>query len=214
MQWFMLLVALLSLSHPVWARSRVDIGLFSQADTAGWSIKSFDGNTDYRIQQQSGQTFLVAQSEQSASAFYRSIKVDLTETPVLNWSWQKLSTLNPGDESVKQGDDFVARIYVIKKAGLLFWKTRAINYVWSYQHPRGAQWENPFAGTNAKMLSQRDATDAADQWFHEKRNIVDDFKRLHGIDIDEIDGVAIMTDSDNSGLGARAAYGDIYFSAE
>lgn len=214
MHWSFLLVVLLCIQQSSWAQSRVDVGLFSVGETTGWSVKSFEGDTAYAIQQQDEQMFLAAESEQSASAFYREIQVDLSQTPVLNWSWRKLGTLNPGDESLKQGDDFVARIYVIRKGGLLFWKTRAINYVWSYQHQRGEEWDNPFAGAHAKMVSQRDSSDPADEWLDEKRNIVDDFKRLHGIEIDQIDGVAIMTDSDNSKLSARAGYGDIYFTAE
>ncbi|MCZ6667987.1 MAG: DUF3047 domain-containing protein, partial [Gammaproteobacteria bacterium] len=58
----------------------------------------------------------------------------------------------------------------------------------------------------------RDASDPEATWFFEQRNVLLDFKRLHGQDIRQIDGVAIMTDSDNSGLDARALYGDIYFS--
>jgi len=73
-------------------------------------------------------------------------------------------------------------------------------------------WGNPFAQENSKMLSQRDASDPEATWFSERRNLVLDFKRLHGKDIRRIDGVAIMTDSDNSGLSATALYGDIYFS--
>ena len=97
---------------------------------------------------------------------------------------------------------------------MFFWNTRAINYVWSHQHAKNEVWDNPFAGENARMLAQRDAADAEQVWFEERRNIAEDFKRLHGIDIDHIDGVAIMTDSDNSGKRARALYGDIYFTAE
>jgi len=64
------------------------------------------------------------------------------------------------------------------------------------------------------MLAQRDASDPQGTWFNERRNVVRDFKRLHGKDIRRIDGVAIMTDSDNSGLSARALYGDIFFSKD
>jgi hypothetical protein len=64
------------------------------------------------------------------------------------------------------------------------------------------------------MLAQRDASDPQGTWFHERRNVVLDFKRLHGKDIRRIDGVAIMTDSDNSGLNATALYGDIFFSKD
>lgn len=192
---------------------RVDVGLFSQGQITGWQHKEFKGKTDYRLVELDQATVLKATSDESASAFYLPVRVDLHKTPLLNWSWRKVKSLNPGNENEKSGDDYVARLYVIKDGGVLFWKTRAINYVWSYQHTKQQVWDNPFAGSSAKMLAQRDASDAEDLWFFESRNIAEDFRELHGLDLDYIDGVALMTDSDNSGLSATAVYGDIYFTA-
>ena len=42
----------------------------------------------------------------------------------------------------------------------------------------------------------------------------EDFKRLHDLDISELNGVAIMTDTDNSKLKAVAYYQNIFFSSE
>ena len=214
MAYLLPVLTLLLLLNPVAAEQRNDVGQFSKSDISGWKQKSFVGETRYELVEQNSPSALQATSDGSASAFYFPIKVDLTKTPVLNWSWQKLQNLDPGDEKAKSGDDFVARVYVIKKGGVFFWNTRAINYVWNYQHRKNEVWDNPFAGKNAMMLAQRDATDAEQVWFEERRNIAEDFKRLHGIDIDHIDGVAIMTDSDNSGKSAQALYGDIYFTAD
>jgi hypothetical protein len=194
------------------AELRVDTPLFSKGDISAWQHKKFVGETSYRLKQVEDLSVLEAVSDKSASIFYYPIKVDLTKTPVLNWSWRKLQGLNPGDEKEKTGDDFVARVYVVKEGGLLFWNTRAINYVWSYQHQKKEVWDNPFAGSNAKMLVQRDASDADNTWFHESRNVLEDFRQVQGRDIKSIDGIAVMTDSDNSGLTAKAQYGDIYFS--
>lgn len=196
------------------AQQRVNVGVFSEKDTTGWQKKQFVADTEYRLIQHEGQSVLMAVSSKGASAYYREMDIDLTQLPYLNWSWKKMITLNPGNELKKSGDDFVARIYVIKGGGLFFWKTKVINYVWSFSHQKKQSWDNPFAGKNARMFAQRDASDAEDQWFYEKRNIKEDFKQLFGQDIDSIDGIAIMTDSDNSGLNAKALYGDIYFSAE
>ena len=208
-----LLLGLFGLSNLA-AADRVDVGLFSEQDIAGWKHKEFSGTTLYTLQTLNNTTVLSALSKQSASAFYKKISIDLEKTPVMHWSWLKLRTMNPGDENTKAGDDFVARVYVIKDGGLLFWKTLVINYVWSFAHAGNDVWENPFAGRNALMLAQRDRSDPAGVWIREKRNIAEDFRQLHGKTIKTIDGVAIMTDSDNSGLMAEAYYGDIYFSAD
>jgi hypothetical protein len=47
-----------------------------------------------------------------------------------------------------------------------------------------------------------------------KANVKDDFMKLHGIEVSDISGVAIMTDTDNSKLKAISYYQNIYFSAE
>ncbi len=208
------LIAFLLLLNNAVAREPIELGKFSRGDVTGWKQESFVGETSYELTEADSGMALKASSDGTASAFYFQRKVDLTETPILNWSWQKLQTLDPGDEKTKPGDDFVARVYVIKDGGLFFWNTLAINYVWSYQHAKDEVWDNPFAGNNAQMLAQRDRSDAEQTWFRERRNVAEDFARLHGKTLDHIDGIAIMTDSDNSGKSARAIYGDIYFSAE
>lgn len=219
MKWKIEFIALIFsylLSVGAWAQpeQRVDVGLFSQNDTSGWEIRNFAGATNYSLGQVDGKQVIVADSRQSASAYYKKIDIDLDKTPILNWSWRKENTIDPGDELDKKGDDYVARIYVVKTNGMILATTIALNYVWSYQHQKNDSWGNPFARENSKMLAQRDASDPEATWFSERRNVVLDFKRLHGKDIRQIDGVAIMTDSDNSGLSATALYGDIFFSSE
>jgi len=213
---FIALIFSYLLSVGAWAQpeQRVDVGLFSQNDTSGWEIRNFAGATNYSLGQVDGKQVIVADSRQSASAYYKKIDIDLDKTPILNWSWRKENTIDPGDELDKKGDDYVARIYVVKTNGMILATTIALNYVWSYQHQKNDSWGNPFARENSKMLAQRDASDPEATWFSERRNVVLDFKRLHGKDIRQIDGVAIMTDSDNSGLSATALYGDIFFSSE
>ena len=102
-----------------WAQrvERVDVGLFSQNDVSGWEIREFAGATDYSLSLVDGKQVLLADSQQSASAFYKKIEVDLEKTPILNWSWRKEQSINPGNELDKKGDDFVARIYVVKSGG-------------------------------------------------------------------------------------------------
>lgn len=209
----LILICLLPVTGWAQPETRVDVGQFSLGDTSGWEIRKFAGSTDYALRLVDGRQVLVADSRQSASAFYKKIKVDLEKTPILNWSWQKQQSIDPGNELDKKGDDFVARIYVVKDGGLFFWNTIALNYVWSYQHQKNATWNNPFAGNKAKMLALRDASDPKAIWFNERRDVAMDFKQLFGKNIRRIDGVAIMTDSDNSGLSAIALYGDIYFSS-
>ena len=140
----------------VQASDIITIGPFSQSGLEGWEAHEFVGQTRYRLVQVDGKSVLRADSQQAASALIYRQRIDLRETPILTWSWRKTTAIDPGDETLKSGDDFVARLYVIREGGLLFWNTRALNYVWSYQHSSGDVWDNPFVGFRSKMMSVRD----------------------------------------------------------
>ena len=189
----------------------IPVGNFSAMDLSGWEEKSFSGNTKYELLQENEETFLLATSDMTASALYKKIKIDLTKTPYLNWSWRIDKSVVGLNEQDKSGDDYAARVYVIVKLGLAPWKTKALNYVWSGSAADRSSWPNAFTD-KAIMIPLRSPRDSNTQWQNEKVNIKEDFKKYFGKNIDRIDGVAIMTDTDNSKLSAVARYGDIFFS--
>lgn len=194
--------------------NRVDIGNFSAGNLDGWEIKSFVGLTEYHFKQEDGQSVLSAESIGTASGLVRKITIDITQTPYVNWSWKVERGLPELDETRKNGDDYAARLYIVKSGGIRIWNTKALNYVWSGSQSRDTVWPNVYKPGNSIMLAARGSEDSTGEWQHEKRNVREDFKRIFGKDIKSIDAIAIMTDTDNSGLRAIAAYGDIYFSAE
>lgn len=196
------------------ANSKFIISEFGQKSLDGWEEKSFAGKTLYEFQKDGDSTVLVATASSTASGLGKKIKVDLTKTPFINWSWKINNKLEGLDEKTKSGDDYVARLYVVKSGGAFIWKTKALNYVWSSNQKRDVFWPNAFQPKNAIMLSVRGAEDQAGQWITEKRNVLEDLKQAFGKNIKSIDAVAIMTDTDNSKGEASAAYGEIYFTAE
>ncbi len=179
-----------------------------------WKKKSFAGQTDYQFIIQDDMHVIKAVSEASASGLYREKKIDLDETPFLNWRWKVTNRLDPGNEKEKSGDDYAARVYVIIDGGILFWRTRALNYVWAAKEPRGNSWNNAFAGNNVRMLALRSRDDALSVWKNEKRNVKEDLQQQFGKDIRYIDAVAIMTDTDNTGSRATAYYSGIGFTSD
>ncbi len=190
------------------------VGEFSTGDLSPWESKSFKGETLYTLVEQDSGKVLKAESNAAASGLFREIRIDLERTPYLNWSWLIKNTLGGIDEQSKGGDDFPARVYVVVSGGIFFWRTKAINYVWSNNAVKESTWPNPFAGKNAMMVAIRTPTDKPGIWLKEKRNVRTDLKNLFGKDIRYIDAIAVMTDTDNSGRHAEALYGDIYFSSE
>jgi len=187
------------------------IGDFSHGRLDGWKERIFAHRNQWRLMRENGRTFLRADSRASASAFYREIRVDLSRTPWLHWRWRVPATVGAAHEREKSGDDFAARIYVVVSGGLLFWRARALNYVWASHEPVGRAWPNPFTD-HAMMVAVDSGNARAGHWREHRRNIREDFRRFFGRDITRTDGIAIMTDSDNTGGSARADYGDIWFS--
>lgn len=189
------------------------VGKFSQNSIQGWQEKSFSGDTEYRLVEQDGRRVLRAVSNAAASGYAREIRVDLNKTPYLNWSWKVTAPLQGLDERTRPGDDYAARIYIVLDGGIFFWNTRALNYVWSGSQAIGSSWPNAFSD-HAVLLAVESGTEHAGQWREYKRDLRQDLKDYLGVTPQYIDAVAIMTDTDNSGLSATAYYGDIWFSAD
>lgn len=193
----------------------VEIARFSSGEFGEWEEKSFKGNTRYRMQNDEHKgSVLHAQSNGTASALGKRVKIDLTKTPYLNWTWKIDNQLEGIDEAARSGDDFVARIYVVKTAGILGRNSRAMNYVWSSNRRQGSNWSNPFSPKNSKMIAVRGVEHTPGQWFTERRNIAEDFLRFYGAKVKVVDLLVIMSDTDNTGLSASASYGDIFFSSQ
>ncbi|HSI95142.1 MAG: DUF3047 domain-containing protein [Methylophilaceae bacterium] len=198
----------------VWAAAeRIEIARFTQGELSGWKTKIFAGETRYSLERTGGKTALRADSSAAASGLYREVKVDLGKTPILNWSWKVDHVLMGADERTRSGDDYPVRVYVVFSGGLYFWRTRAINYVWSNRQPVDSSWPNAFTG-NARMIAVESGASQTGKWINERRDVHADYRRLFGEEPGPIDAVAIMTDTDNTGAAATAWYGDIWFSVE
>ncbi len=180
------------------------------ADMLEWERRDFADPTEYRLGQYAGHTLLQAQCRNAASALYLEQSIDLRKTPVLEWSWAIENVFNGTDETRKSGDDYPVRLYVVKDGGLLAWRTKAVNYVWSSNQAVGEVWNNAYA-SQAQMLALRSgAPEQSEQRvFTERRNVREDFKKLHGVELDTIDGLAIMTDCDDSSQPVTGWYGDV-----
>ncbi|MCK5683086.1 DUF3047 domain-containing protein [bacterium] len=193
----------------------IPVGIFSKGKMDEWLPKKFVNETSYSLTDVDKKTVLKAVSQNSASGLIKKIKIDLETHPFLNWSWRVEKQLaSTFDEKQKSGDDYAARIYIVVSGGMIFWKTIALNYVWSKNSAKGETWPNAFAPKNAIMVALRSSEAPLSTWHIEKRNIRDDFKKLFKKKIRFVDAVVIMSDSDNTQKNVTAFYGDIYFSKQ
>jgi hypothetical protein len=196
------------------AESRLMLGEFSRNQLDDWEHKSFKSETRYQLQALDGVMVLKAHSHGAASGLFKEQRIDLEQTPFLNWSWRITNRLEGLNEQSKAGDDYAARIYVVVKGGLAFWQTKTISYVWASNTAKDKVWPNAFAGDHAIMLALRGPEASTNVWYTEKRNVRADLQKLLGEDLRFIDAVALMTDTDNSNQQVSAFYGDIWFSKD
>ncbi|PXY00539.1 DUF3047 domain-containing protein [Halomonas sp. LBP4] len=185
---------------------------FSAEAMMAWPTRSFEGETEYRLVERDGTRVLQARARQQASAKYLEKEVDLDRTPYLHWCWQ-VSGIHQGlDETTKAGDDYPARIYVVRKTGILPWQVQSVNYVWASSQPAGSDWPNAFT-SRARLLALQGGKSRVGQWVAEVRDVREDFETLFGERASRVDGVAVMSDGDNAGVDATAWYTHLGFSA-
>lgn len=189
------------------AQDTIRFGSFAESGLAGWTTKSFQGETEYRIVVDAGQQVLQARSQGAASGLVYETAYDPRQYPILSWRWKIGNVIAKGDSRTRAGDDYAARVYVVFPHWL-FLKTRSLNYIWANRLPKEALQANAYTA-NAMMIAVESGPELAGQWLTVRRDILADYRRAFGEDPPAVGAIAIMTDTDNTGETAIAWYGDI-----
>ena len=189
---------------------------FTSTELAELEVRKVRGaknKTMYSIGTNESGNFLKAVADNSASGLGKEIKIDLNETPFINITWKVEKDLSGIKENTKKGHDFAARVFVIKKTGATLLSNRAINYVFSSNNNVGLNFPSPYTKKSIDNVLAS-TKDNLNEWITVKANVKDDFKRFHNLEVNELDGLAIMSDTDNSKMKSIAYFQNIYFSAE
>jgi len=176
-------------------------------------VRGADNKTNYLIGSNENGNYLKAEANNAASGLGKQIKINLNLTPIINITWKVEKNLDGIKENTKKGHDFAGRVFVIKKTGATPLSNRAVNYVFSSNNKVGNNWPSPYTKKSIDNVLST-TIDHMNEWVTVKANVKKDFKKFHDLDLDEIDGIAIMTDTDNSKMTAITYYQNIYFSAE
>ena len=176
-------------------------------------IRGADSKTKYSLGSNENGNYLRGEAENAASAIGKDIKINLSITPYINITWKIEKDLSGINENSKKGHDYAARVFVIKKTGVTSLSNKAMNYVFSSNNEINNNWPSPYTKKSIDYILSTTKKNL-NEWVTVKANVKEHFKKYHDLDIDEIDGVAIMTDTDNSKLKAISYYQNIYFSAE
>ena len=218
-------------------QTSVEVGKFSAANAGdklppGWkslSFKKIKKHTRYTLVKDDHTVVVKAVAEASASGLTREIKINPKEYPIVQWRWKAMNILKKGDVHKKEGDDYPARIYITfeyspsrlnffekekyKAIRLLYGEyppLAAINYIWESKAPVGTMVPNPYTDRVMMFVVESGAA-KLNRWVDEDRNVYEDYKKAFGEEPPMISGIAIMTDTDNTGESAIAYYGDIIF---
>ena len=176
-------------------------------------VRGADNKTEYSLGKNENGNFLKAVADNSASGLGKEIKIDLNNTPFLNITWKVEKDLKGINERSKKGHDYAARIFVVKKTGATPLSNRAMNYVFSSNDEVDSFYPSPFTKKSIDYVLSSTKKNF-NEWVTVKVNVKEHFKRFHDLNLKEINGVAIMADTDNSKLSSISYYQNIYFSAE
>ena len=176
-------------------------------------VRGADNKTLYTIGTNKNGNFLKSIADNAASGLGKEIKIDLNKTPFINITWKIEKDLSGIKENSKKGHDYAARVFVIKKTGATPLSNRAINYVFSSNNEVGLNWPSPYTKKSIDNVLASTKNNL-NEWITVKANVKEDFKKFHDLDVNELDGLAIMSDTDNSEMKAIAYYQNIFFSAE
>ena len=176
-------------------------------------VRGADSKTIYTLGSNKNGNFLKAVADNAASGLGKEIKINLDKTPFLNITWKIEQDLSGIKEDTKKGHDFAARVFAIKKTGATPLSNRAINYVFSSNEDVGLNWPSPYTKKSIDNVLST-TKENLDEWVTVKANVKKDFKKLHNLDVNELDGLAIMSDTDNSKKKSVAYYQNIFFSKD
>ena len=194
----------------------IDIFKFTEQELSELDVRKVrgaDNKTVYTVGSNENGNYLKAVADNAASGLGKEIKIDLNKTPFINITWKIEKDLQGINENSKKGHDFAARVFAVKKTGATPLSNRAINYVFSSNSAVGQSWPSPYT---KKSIDNVLATtkDNLNVWVTVKANVKEDFKKFHDLDVNELDGLAIMADTDNSKMKSVSYLQNIYFSSD
>ena len=186
---------------------------FTEEEFKTLKSRKIKGETKWSLGSNENGKFIRAEAEGVGSGLGKEILIDLNKTPYINITWKVEKDLSGIIENSKKGHDYAARVFVVKKTGATALSNRAVNYVFSSNNSINKSWPSPYTKKSIDFVLST-TKNHLNEWVTVKANVKDHFKKLHDLDVDELNGIAIMTDTDNSKLKAISYYQNIYFSSE
>ena len=214
-KFYTLTLSFLLLCTPIKAEN-IKIFEFTESELSKLEVRKVrgaDNKTLYSVGSDENDNFLKAVADNSASGLGKKVNINLNKTPIINITWKVEKDLAGIKENTKKAHDYAARVFVIKKTGATILSNRAINYVFSSNNEIGSNAPSPYTKKSIDYVLST-TKDSLNEWITVKSNVKEDFKKFHNLDVDQLDGLAIMADTDNSKMKSISYFQNIYFSAD
>jgi len=167
---------------------------------------------DFTVVDSDGRRALLLKSHNDHSTIARELHVDLRATPVLEWSWKVIKLPAGADIRAKETSDLTAHVFVIWPRFPAMLRSRLIGYVWDAAAPAQTVEKSRKTGT-VHFFVLRSGPGELGQWLTERRNVVEDYRRIFGEEPEEPRALALSIDTNDTHSEAEALIGRIAFTA-
>jgi hypothetical protein len=185
----------------------------SSGPPAGWELKEWKGAAKFDVVDTEAGKTIHLRSSSTSSALYREIKFDIREYPYISWRWKVVTIPQGADVRKKSTDDQAAQVYVIFPKFPALVNSKLVGYIWDTGAPAGSIVTSTKT-SNTRYIVIKSGKTGLGEWFTEKRNVYEDYRKLFGEEPPMVGRVSVMIDSDDTKSAAESYIGDIYFSKE
>jgi hypothetical protein len=166
----------------------------------GWQGQNWGSpKYDFKVEEHDGRAALHMTSANEGSTISRELKgkINLKETPVLEWTWKAVTLPKSGNSCKKATDDQAAQLFVVWPRFPEAVRSRIIGYVWDTTLPVGTICKSEKTGTVTYVVVRSGSTELG-KWISERRNVVDDFTKVYGEAPENPGGISISIDSNDT----------------
>jgi hypothetical protein len=179
----------------------------------GWKGQNWGSPSyDLTVVEDEGRHVLRLKSHDDSSTIAKEVKgkIDLKETPILEWSWKSTVLPAGGNSCRKATDDQAGQIFVVWPRFPEAVRSRIIGYVWDTTQPVGTTCKSEKTGT-VTYIVVRSGTAELGKWITERRNVREDFKKIYGDEPDNPGAVSLSIDSNDTHTSSEAFFGPVLF---
>jgi DUF3047 family protein len=178
-----------------------------------WQAQSWGSpKYEFKVVDNDGHAALHMKSANDGSTITRDIKgkVDLKQTPILEWTWKVVALPKNANSCKKATDDQAAQVFVVWPRFPEAVRSRILGYVWDTTQPVGTVCKSEKTGT-VTYIVVRSGTAELGKWVAERRNLIEDFTKVYREAPDNPAAVSVAIDSNDTESRSEAFVGAIEF---